>query len=185
MSSEYVMNILRMLIQKALRKTSEEMIKRVILLLIFGRDPGVIFHNDRPPKPEGYDGLPVTYLHSIYIRSVPIRLLMRISDTDVINEPACTTVDQRENPWQPQWDTLLCNHLCRNVTFIPTYPFSPTVSPWADNFSCLHHPFPSHHFPLICMILAMPTLLSPHNGIPYHHAHSFTPSLTFHHLFSL
>ena len=144
MSSEYVMNILRMLIQKALRKTSEEMIKRVILLLIFGRDPGVIFHNDRPPKPEGYDGLPVTYLHSIYIRSVPIRLLMRISDTDVIDEPACTTVDQRENPWQPQWDTLLCNHLCRNVTFIPMLILTIIEINHLIHFTN-SYPFPSMH----------------------------------------
>ena len=68
---------------------------------------------------------------------------------------------------------------------IPINPFSPTVSLCADNFSCLHLPFPSRHFPLICMILTMPTLLSLHNGIPYHRAHSLAPSLTIHHLFSL
>ena len=68
---------------------------------------------------------------------------------------------------------------------IPTNPFSPTVSLCADNFSCIPHPFPSHHFPSTCMVLIVPTLLPLCHGIPRHHAHSLTSSWTLRHLFSL
>ena len=66
---------------------------------------------------------------------------------------------------------------------IPTYTFLPLLYHMQTTFHAIHHPFLSHHFPSTCKILTMPTLLSPHHGIPHHHAHSPTPSWILRHLF--
>ena len=103
--------------------------------------------------------------------------------------------------WYPSYPSLI-------PIILLTYPSSPFLSLHHTSHPS-HYPFSFSHthnahsscffpsliqhmivpltfaWPYMAIPVTMPTLLSLHNGIPYHHTHSLTPSLTFYHLFSL